>query len=205
LNPNFSDAHDLLAYCLVAEGRIQEATDQAKQAVELDPLSLVLGADLGWVYYIQRDYRTAQIQLQKTIDLYPDLPGAHNYMISIFLAQKNYTAAIEQAKSAVTAGGNNPMDIAFLGFAYAASGNKAEAQKILTELDSRSANEYISPYFVGLIYHALGEKEEAFKRMQEACEQRDVVWNMLYLKFDPTFDSVRNDPEFQKVLSCMNL
>ena len=205
LNPNFPDAHDLLAYCLVALGKIREAAVEARKAVDLDPLSLVLAADYGWVFYIQKDFRSAQSQIQKAIDLDPNFTGAHNYMISVLLAQKNYPGAIEEAKKALAAGGNNPMDIAFLGFAYAASGNRAEANKILEELNARSTKDYVSPYFVALIYHALGEKEEAFQRMQQACEQKDIVWNMLYLKVDPTFDSVRNDPNFQKILRCMNL
>lgn len=205
LNASFADAHDLLSYCLVALGDIGGATQEAKKAVDLDPLSLVIASDLGWIYFVQKDFRNAQKEIQKVIDLDKDFQGAHNYMISVMLAEKNYEGAIEEAKKAVVAGGNNPMDVAFLGFAYAAAGNESEARKILQELNARSANEYVSPYFVALVYLKLGEKEQAFKLMRETCEQRDVVWNMLYLKVDPTFETVRSDPAFQRVLSCMNL
>lgn len=205
LNPNYSDPHDLLAYCLVAIGNLQEATKEAKIAADLDPLSLVIAADLGWIYYIQKDYPTAQAEIQKAIDLDTNFQTAHNYMISVMLAQKKYSGAIEEAKKAVVAGGNNPMDVAFLGFTYAAAGNKSEALKILKDLNARSQNEYISPHFLGLVLLALGEKAQAFKLMQQACDQRDVVWYMLYLKVDPTFDAVHNDPAFQKLLTCMNL
>ena len=205
LNPNFPDPHDLLSYCLAAQGKLKEALDEAKKAAELDPLSLVIASDLGWVYYIQRDYKNAQIEIQKAINLDNNFPQAHNYMISLLLAQKNYVGAVEEAKKAAAAGPHDQLNLAFLGFAYAATRNKVEANKILQDLNSRPPDEYVSPYLVGLVHLALGNKEQALKLMQDACRENDVIWNMLYLKVDPTFDVVQNEPAYQRLLHCMNL
>ncbi|MGI9066895.1 MAG: hypothetical protein ACR2HX_10890 [Pyrinomonadaceae bacterium] len=46
---------------------------------------------------------------------------------------------------------------AFLGYAYAVSGRKGEAQKILNDLQEQSRRRYVSPYYVAVIYPGLGD------------------------------------------------
>jgi hypothetical protein len=48
--------------------------------------------------------------------------------------------------------------------------------------------------WIGAIHTALGEKDEAFQWLRKALGDRSV-W-LIYLKVDPTFDSLHQDPRF---------
>jgi len=55
-----------------------------------------------------------------------------------------------------------------LGYAYAMSGRRAEALRMLAELEERSKHEYVSPSARALIHMGLGDKEQAFTWLDKA-------------------------------------
>jgi predicted Zn-dependent protease len=55
-----------------------------------------------------------------------------------------------------------------LAHAFAAIGNKAEAERILRDLERRSKDNYISPYVLAAIYAGLGEKDKEFQYLEKA-------------------------------------
>jgi tetratricopeptide (TPR) repeat protein len=91
-----------------------------------------------------------------------------------------------------------------LGFGYAASGRKAEAQKILDQLTHQSEQEYVPPKNVALIYAALGEKDKAFEWLEKSYQDRSICV-ALGVKSLPGFDPLRSDPRFKELLRRMNL
>ena len=78
LNPNYATGHQQFGNnILSALGRFDEAIAEGKRAVELDPLSLVINADLGMNYYYARRYDEAISQLRKTLEMDPGYYYAH--------------------------------------------------------------------------------------------------------------------------------
>ena len=59
LNSNYATAHHWLAECLAYQGRFEEAFRESEKARELDPLSLIIVADRGAIYYFSRQYDRA--------------------------------------------------------------------------------------------------------------------------------------------------
>jgi tetratricopeptide (TPR) repeat protein len=53
-------------------GRMDEATAVTKRALELDPLSLIINAELGFAYYWSRQYDKAIAQYRKTLEMDPN-------------------------------------------------------------------------------------------------------------------------------------
>ena len=94
-------------------------------------------------------------------------------------------------------------ELAALGHAYAQSGDRAEAQKVLKELITRSAQTYVQPIWIAVIHAALGDKEEAFLWLRKAVGDRSV-W-LIYLNVDPIFDSLRTDARFADVVRQVGL
>jgi len=92
--------------------------------------------------------------------------------------------------------------MSLLGHAYAASGKKAEAQRILGELDQQKQR-YVSPYTIATIYAGLGEKDQAFKWLEKAFEERDI-W-LMNLKVDPVLKNLRSDQRFANLLQRIGL
>ena len=85
-----------------------------------------------------------------------------------------------------------------IGHAYAVSGNREEAQKVVDELKELSKQRYVSSYNIALIYTGLGEKDQAFEWLENAYKERSDL--LVYLKVEPRLDSLRSDPRFADLL-----
>jgi tetratricopeptide (TPR) repeat protein len=92
-----------------------------------------------------------------------------------------------------------PQVLASLGHAYAVAGRRAEAQKVIVELQETAQRKYVSPYDVATIHAGLGDQEQAFVWLEKAYEDRSG-WLGLWLKVDPKFDDLRRDPRFEDLL-----
>jgi len=91
-----------------------------------------------------------------------------------------------------------------LGHAYAVSGNKAEAQKVIDHLKKLSAHSYIAPYNVAVIYAGLGETDQAFTWLNRAYEDRSYLL-AIYLTTDPRLDNLHSDPRFGELRKRVGL
>jgi tetratricopeptide (TPR) repeat protein len=98
---------------------------------------------------------------------------------------------------------DNPALIAKTGEVYAASGRRDEALKTLQELNKMSEVRYVDGYHFAAVYTALGENEIAFDWLEKAFEERSN--GLIFLKVDPVFDPLRDDPRFQDLPRRMNL
>jgi TolB-like protein/Flp pilus assembly protein TadD len=129
LNPNYATGHQQYGNnTLSALGRFDEAIAEGKRAVELDPLSLVINADLGMNYYYARRYDEAIAQLRKTLEMDPGYYYAHVNLGEAFSAKRAFDEAIAEYQKA-RALNDDPFVLGLLGYAYASSGNKTEAVK----------------------------------------------------------------------------
>jgi len=95
------------------------------------------------------------------------------------------------------------MIAAEVGYSYAASGKKGDAQKVLRELKDEAARRYVDPYLIAIIHAGLGEKDQAFVWLEKAFEERSA-W-MPWLKVEPKFDGLRSDRRFQDLMRRIGL
>ena len=111
--------------------------------------------------------------------------------------------AISEYQKAIEISGN-PRSAVALAHAYSAAGKKAEAEKILRDLESKLKETSASPYTMATIYAGLGEIDKAFEFLDEAYSEKsfDIYWS---LKSDLLLDSLRSDPRFQDLLSRIGL
>ena len=111
--------------------------------------------------------------------------------------------AIAEFKKAVESAQGDSFFLAPLGHAYALSGNRREAEKVLQTLSDRAKKSYVSPFDVALIYTALGEKDTAFNWLDKAVAERSTF--LVYSKWEPRLDSLRSDPRFKQILKQIGL
>ncbi|RMG55013.1 MAG: hypothetical protein D6723_03670 [Acidobacteria bacterium] len=203
LNPSCAPAHHWYGLYLAAKGRFEEAREELHQARELDPLSLIINANIGWVLYFERRYDQAIEACQKTLEM-----DAHFLSARIKLAwayeQKGMSReAIAEFRQVLAHDETDPSFWALLGHAYAVAGRKTEAIQMIGEAKDRSARRYLSPYLIAIIYAELDERDRALKWLEKAYEDRSgwLVW----LKVDPKLDRLRADPGFVEFLSRLGL
>ena len=197
LNPNFADGHDAYATYLAAMERHAESAAHVERAEELDPLSLPILADAAWVFYCARQYDRAMEASRRAVELDPRFWPAYTYLGLAYEKMGRFPEAIAALEKARQLDDNTAI-FEMLGGAYAASGRKDDARKVLSELTERSKQRYVCPYEVATVYVGLGEKESALQWLQKAEEDRAdcVPW----MRPDPKLDPLRGDPRFQDLM-----
>ena len=197
LNPNYATAHHWYGNGpLLALGRFEEAIAEGKRAVELDPLSPIINADLGQNLYTARRYDEAIAQLRKTLEIDPTFYYAH-YNLGIALQLKgDMPAAIAEYTQAQQLSDDQFVQV-LLAAAKAQSGDKDAAIQMLAELEELSQHRYVSSYWRTLLYLSLGNRDEAVRWLEQAAHDG---LSMTTIKVDPLLDPLRGDPRFEALV-----
>ncbi len=200
LNPNLSDAHLRYSDYLGVLGRHEEAIEEAKRGAELDPLSLYANVRIGSALYFARRYDEAIVETKKAFELSQKPIPAYQFGY-VYAAKGMHREAIAAYRESVRLGDTSPHMQIYLGAAYAGAGEREKAQAILKQLET--SKEYVSPGELAILYCALGEREKAFASLEKAYAAHDL--QLQFLKVDPAFDSLRDDPRFQDLLRRVGL
>lgn len=91
-----------------------------------------------------------------------------------------------------------------LAHAYSAAGKKAEAEKLLRDLEREAKHTSASPYTMATIYAGLGENDKAFDLLEKAYSEKSLDF-VFPLQSDLLLDSLRADPRFQIMLRRISL
>jgi serine/threonine protein kinase/Tfp pilus assembly protein PilF len=201
-NPAYATGHGFYGNVLVAMGRFKEGIAEMERAQELDPLSLIISAGIGWGFYFARQYDQAVEQLRKTLELDPHFVVAHAWLGGTYLQKGLFPEAITELQTAIEISGGSPLYIAFLGHAYGVAGGALEAQKILDQLKEQSVGSYVSSYSIAEVYVGLGDRHQALEWLEKAYEERARA--LVSVKVEPKVDPLRSDPRFQDLLRRMN-
>jgi adenylate cyclase len=204
LEPDYATAHEWYAiHYLTATGRLEEAVQEMKKALELEPASLVMNTFMGATLYYAGRYDEAIDQCRRTIQMDPNFTVAHWHLGLAYEQKQVLDAATEEFKKAISLSGGSPLMKAALGRAYAKSQKKHEANEMLNELNELSKQHYVSAYEVATIYVALGNNEQAFQLLEEAYAEHS--FHLVYLNVSPQFKPVSSDRRFQNLVQRIGL
>jgi TolB-like protein/Tfp pilus assembly protein PilF len=201
LGPGHATTHQWYSINLSIQQRHEEAVSEAKLAREFDPLSRIVSAGVGIRWYYAGRYPEAASELQKTLDIEPNFPGAHEYLGRVFLEQGMLEPAIEEFEKATALAERRATFVMNLAHAYALKGQTDDALKLLREL-TEATEGYVSSFPVAVVHVGLGGKDQAFEWLEKAYEERSS-W-LAYLKIDPRLAPLHSDPRFQDLLRRMN-
>ncbi len=203
LNPNSAEAHDLYAYYFDVTGRLDEAMLEMKRAQELAPLTASINVDIALISYHMRRYDAAIGQYRKGSELDPDFIEVPFTLGQAYERKGMYTEAIAECQKAIAKHGRDPAIVSVLGYAYAMSGKRNEAQKIVAELTARWKQNYFPPTFVVLAYTGLGDKDQAFHWLDIAYAERDS--QLIWVNVEPQFEPLSTDPRFAETVRRVGL
>ena len=198
----YLEAHDAYATFLAGMNRPAEAVSEIELARRLDPLSLFILWDAGWVYYCARRYDKTIEESLKALDLDPGyVPAMTNLGLGYEKTGRfaEAVAVLEKASRLDPA----PTSLEMLGGAYASWGKKGEARRVLGLLKEQAEKRYVCPYEIATVYVGLGEKDAAFRTLEQAVEDRAdcVPW----IKPDSKIDPLRSDPRYAALLRRVGL
>jgi len=198
LNPNYAPAHQGYGTYLEALARFDEAIAERKRARELDPLSPLRTADVGYPFYWAGQYDQAIEHYRRGLELDPTFFWSYLWIGEAYVEKGMHEEAIAEIRKAVALSAGNARVLATLGYAYAVSGRRSEALKVLNDLRARSKQSYVSPYFIALVYAGLGENDRTLQWLEKAYQERHPY--LLLLKVQPVFRKLRSDSHFQDLL-----
>ena len=199
LNPNLALAYDADAWVLAITGRFDEAIAQARKTSQLDPLN---PGSFGFYLYLARRYDEAMAELRRDLELVGDNASGHSVLGWCLIAKGDAAGAIAEQEKA-KALDDLPIYDGCLGYSYGILGDRAKAEQVLTHLNELAKQRYVSPQALITVYIGLGEKSTALDWLEKSYEDQDIAcW---YLKVDPVYDSLRNEPRFQAILKKVNL
>ena len=201
LNPGYATAHHWYAWHLSLVGQNEEAIVEMKKAESLDPLSIIINADLAELLVLAHYYDESIRQSRKTIEMDPAFALAHNQLGQAYLQKQMPHEAITELQKAVQLSAGSPTCIANLARAYAASGKKSEAVKLLSDLKKRSNASYSHASEIAVVYAALDDKAQAMNWIEKGYQERFNPGVLLR----PGFDPLRSDPRFQDLLRRIGL
>jgi serine/threonine protein kinase/Tfp pilus assembly protein PilF len=205
LNPGYVYAHIQHGLYFLYTGQLEQALAVEKRALELDPLSLPVNRILGQaLLFAQQDDQAIQ-QWRKTQELYPNFALTVDDIGSAYLQKSMYKEATMEFERALVISPGYTYALAYAGHGYAVAGRRAEAQKVLNQLNELSKHKYVPAECLARVYLGLGEKDKVFVWLEKAYNDRGMGGVITMLKVDPIFDPLSSDPRFADLLRRMNL
>ncbi|MFC1660550.1 hypothetical protein ACFL3S_03650 [Gemmatimonadota bacterium] len=204
LSPSDPNGHVAYADFLMAQGRIDEGSEEGKIAAALDPLSShTLSSQARWVF-LSRRYEEADQLAEAFFARDPDNITAMWFLGASFVLgghpekvprlSQHLSADPTRMTPAIRAASS--IYLSLIG----------EADSARVELDhamASSGDRYLEPGYVWPAYAALGDLDAAFRWMERGIEVQ--AWSAAFLGVTPLADPLRDDPRYQAILDRIGL
>lgn len=201
LDPSNLQARLWYSVLLSVQQRYDEAKEQVREALRINPKLEISWACLSIFHYLSGDLIAATEVAEGMRVRNPDSFQGHLMTGYCYAANGRVTDALKEADLATvppTLGDRTGRAIL-----YALLGKPAEAEALLKELDSRSKYAFVPEIWRADLHAVLGEKEQALELLEHDYREGD---KMLWTEYQyPQFDQLRGDPRFAALLKAYNL
>jgi TolB-like protein/DNA-binding winged helix-turn-helix (wHTH) protein/tetratricopeptide (TPR) repeat protein len=203
LCPGDSSFHWLHGAHMAVSGRFVEARAEMAKARDLDAIKSEPFAGEAVIGYHSRDYKVL-IDIDRAFVHEDSNNWLAHYWLGVGYEGSGQTLqAISEYEKAVALALGDTDPAAALAYAYATSGKKSEARKILSQWLRQSESSYVSPYMIATVYAGLENKDKAFEYLEKAFQERSSDLSY-FLRADLRMDRLRSDPRFQDLMRRMN-
>lgn len=201
LDQKDSYAREQFALALICWRRFDEARRELERAQEVDPLSVTISHKFAVVSYFARQYDRAIEEATRSLDLDAPYYRIQQVRGAAYQQKGMYDQALTDFEKAVQVSGGRSQPLGHLGYLYAVTGKRAEAENVLARLQEGSGHQ--SPVPLARIYLGLGQTSRALDLLEKAYESREGM--LMFLSADPTYDSLQGFSRFQNLLKKMGL
>jgi tetratricopeptide (TPR) repeat protein len=191
--PNSPHVYVRQVMVYLAAGRLDDAGALRPPALAADSLLPPLAFIGTLLRFFRREYNAAIEWAETNLDLHPSSQvGRSHYAHALELAGRIEEARV-QFEMAVSRSDAPLTRIIQAGF-LARIGEREQALKIYEELQRIREKDYLDAFLMAVLLEALGRREDAFQELERAFDENS--YTLLFLKVDPTADSLRADPRF---------
>ncbi len=206
LNPGYEQARGWYAlfYLQLAFGRHEEAIEQIRMALEVNPLSFYSNTIMGLSYGIAGQHEKAVESARKGLLLEPNSYITQCYLGCVLHWSGNHEEAEVAFENALTLSGRHSWAIGFLAINYIDWGKKEKALVLYQELLDKSEQKFIHPTFLATVAAALGNVSEASNYLALAFEEHDPLLHIAAKCF-PDTKALRDLPGYAELVRKMGL
>lgn len=197
LDPSYATAYQWYAEMLVQLLRCDDAVTNMSRALELDPLSPIINANLMTTYLCSGDLDRAEAASLRAVELFPDFGLNHIYLSMLYVSKGDLERGREEAGKCIEV---FPDCVAITGMIDAVEGNPGEARRRLKQLDESDARSSL-PLLRGVVLMGLGEHEAAIESIEEAIPYASAI----SLIRTPFYRPLMDHPRFEGLLKKLNL
>ena len=199
LNPSYSMSRIWYANLLMSRQRMPEALAQVFAARELDPFSLIVNTNVGWVLDRAGRHDDAIAQFERTLALDSNYAQARWRLADALLHVGRTPEAIAEGQRAVALSDSAPLSLLLLASVEARAGQRAAAMRLLRDARARAGTQYLPAASVGGVFAALGEKDSAMVWITKSFAERSN--SIVYLAGEIDYPALRRDRRFQALLA----
>ena len=201
LNPNFAEGHHLRGYVLQALNRTEEAIQEQRKAIELDPFARPW--ELAYALRRAHQFDAALNEARLRGQAQPDNAALHEALGAAYWSKgMEKEAAREWEMSHQLAGDTKMARAIHEAFQHGGAKEVFEFQ-LRDDLRKKAAGKYVSPLELSDIYACLKRKEEALHYLEQSYQER-APW-LVRIQSDPDYDFLHSDPRYQAILKKMGL
>jgi TolB-like protein/DNA-binding winged helix-turn-helix (wHTH) protein/tetratricopeptide (TPR) repeat protein len=198
IDPNYAVAYQYYGYALFGMNRGEEGLVAMKEAAQLDPVSPSVQTSLAWAYYLLRQNTQAVGQCKRVLELYPDFVPAHQLLGIVYGQMGSHQRSMAELTEAESLERDGEITPVLLDYELARSGKRNEAERNLVEIQAKPHGASIPDYYVAAAWAAIGDTQKTESFLDRAFQSRSN-W-VIYLHYDPRFDGLRRDLQFQALL-----
>lgn len=204
LNANYAPAHDRLSMLLQEQGRSQDAIQEAKRALEFDPLSINIGTHLADAYYFTRQYKQAIAQRRSVLELHPTASEPNQNLVIDYLADGDLGQFLIQAQRWLEISGEASGAEAAARLRSLTPADYHEGLQILIQqAKAQRKTGYASAMWIATLYAEDGDREMALTWLAKGYDERDP--DILYMQVEPALESLHSDPRFQRLSALIGV
>ena len=200
LSPSSGEPHYMRHWVLMAMERQDEAAQEEKRDVELDPFARAWS--LGNFYLMERQFESAISELEVQSRFRPDDSGVHENLATAYWLKGRYKESEQESEKLLQLEGRSDSVIA-LRKAWQRGGETAVGQWGAEDIKAQARKRYVSPYALASAVSYTRDKEETVKYLNEAFGQHDA--NLINIQNDPLFDFIHSDPRYQALVRKIGL
>ena len=204
LNPNYARAHEEYLLFLAVMDRAEEATFGANRVVGLDPLSLIINLNLGFLFWVLGQYDKMGEQAKRLIEIEPNFSGAYWLMGTESWARGDYRKAVSELEKSLALGGG-PHVLSFLGCVHGMLGERDRAQQVLEQLQEMSERRYVGWFQIALVYAGMGDNDRAFEWLVRAYNEREgiLIFLRAIAKLLPNLNADQRLPDLMRRIGLL--
>jgi TolB-like protein/Tfp pilus assembly protein PilF len=194
--------HSAYGWGLATRGRFDEARTQLQIAQNLDPLAAGPRFNLAMAYLLAHHFEDAKQEFHRA-SMDGISPLDSQFMLGVIAYYERDCA--KAAAQIGTLAGRFPAAAENFGLALAAAcaGRTSEARQDIANAEAAASKTFVSSYQLAMAEAAVGDREGALAALERSADAREG--QILYLKYEPAFDSIRADPHYQALQKRIGL